>query len=123
MEPGVADFAPAQLIGITIEVRSDPSGTRARLEGDIDISVAGSVQEILLQAIRAHGPRLLLDLSGVSFLDCAGLRALLLTRRRVELRGGTLQLIAVSPSVRRILRLTGLQETFALDDALHHPAP
>lgn len=60
---------------LTIDIRSGPSGTRARVEGDIDISVATPVQEILLQAIRTHGPQLLLDLSGVSFLDCAGLRA------------------------------------------------
>jgi anti-anti-sigma regulatory factor len=29
----------------------------------------------------------MLDVSGVSFMDCAGLRALLLTRRRAEMRG------------------------------------
>jgi anti-anti-sigma factor len=96
--------------GLTIDVRSDPSGTRARVEGDIDISVVTPVQEILLQAIHTHGPLLLLDLSGVSFLDCAGLRALVMTRRRVELHGGSLQLVAPSAAVRRILRLTGLQE-------------
>jgi anti-anti-sigma factor len=97
---------------LTIDIRSGPTGTRARVEGDIDISVATPVQEILLQAIRTHGPRLLLDLSGVSFLDCAGLRALVHTRRRLELHGGSLHLVAASASVHRILKLTGLQDIF-----------
>jgi anti-anti-sigma regulatory factor len=39
-------------------------------------AVADRLQELLLRITRAHGPRLLLDLSAVSFMDCAGRRAL-----------------------------------------------
>ena len=61
------------------------------------------------------GARLLLDVSGVSFMDCAGLRALLTTRRRAELRGGFMRLIAVSRAVRRIIELTGAHEALAVE--------
>jgi hypothetical protein len=53
--------------------------------------------------------------SGVSFMDCAGLRALLTTRRRAELRGGFMRLIAVSRAVRRIIELTGAHEALAVE--------
>jgi anti-anti-sigma factor len=39
-------------------------------------AVADRLQELLRRITRAHGPRLLLDLSAVSFMDCAGRRAL-----------------------------------------------
>ena len=64
--------------------------------------------------MREYGARLLLDVSGVSFMDCAGLRALLTTRRRAELRGGFMRLIAVSRAVRRIIELTGAHEALAV---------
>jgi anti-anti-sigma regulatory factor len=37
-----------------------------RIEGEIDVCVADRLQELLLRITRAHGPRLLLDLSAVS---------------------------------------------------------
>ena len=48
-------------------------------------------------------------------LDCAGLRALLTTRRRAELRGGFMRLIAVSRAVRQIIELTGAHEALAVE--------
>ena len=65
--------------------------------------------------MREHDARLLLDVSGVSFMDCAGLRALLATRRRAELRGGFMRLIATSAAVRRIMELTGTHEALAAE--------
>jgi hypothetical protein len=55
------------------------------------------------------------DVSGVSFMDCAGLRALLATRRRAELRGGFIRLIATSAAVRRVIELTGAHEALATE--------
>ena len=46
----------------------------------------------------------MVDVSRVSFMDCAGLRALLATARRAELRGGRMRLIAASAAVRWIMR-------------------
>lgn len=105
----------ARSTGLTVYVRPGPTGTIARVEGEIDIYVEPRVKEFLLEVIRTHGPRLQLDLSGVSFLDCAGLRVLVVTRRRAELRKGWLRLVAASAPVRRIIGLTGLQGAFPVE--------
>jgi hypothetical protein len=68
--------------------------------------------------MRRHSASLLLDLSGVSFMDCAGLRALLLTQRRAGMRGGSVSLIAESPAVRRIIDLLGVRDAFPVRERL-----
>jgi stage II sporulation protein AA (anti-sigma F factor antagonist) len=72
----------------------------------------------MLAVMRRHSPLLLLDLSGVSFMDCAGLRALLLTQRRAGMRGGSVSLIAESPAVRRIIDLLGVRDAFPVRERL-----
>ena len=57
----------------------------------------------------------MLDVSGVSFMDCAGLRVLLATRRRAEMRGGCMRLIAASAAVRRIIEPTGAHDALVLE--------
>jgi anti-sigma B factor antagonist len=79
-----------------------------RIEGEIDVCVADRVQQLLLRIMRMHGPRLLLDLSAVSFIDCAGLRAVMLTLRHAELRGWSMRLIAASAMTRKMITLTGM---------------
>ena len=95
---------------LTLWVRPGGSGAVVWIEGEIDVCVADRLQELLLRIVRAHGPRLLLDLSAVSFLDCAGLRALVLTLRHAELCGWSVHLIAASAMVRRIITLTGAED-------------
>lgn len=56
----------------------------------------------------ADPPRLLLDLSGVSYLDLAGLDAVLHLQERWSNASGTVELVAPSPSVVRLLHETDL---------------
>jgi len=82
--------------------------------GEMDILSAPELREELLRLVRRRGPHLSLDLSGVTFMDCAGIRALLATRRRVQLEGGWLRIVRASPSACRTISLLGLQEALAL---------
>ena len=43
--------------------------------GDVDTNAAETFQDMMQSVMRRHSASLLLDLSGVSFMDCAGLRA------------------------------------------------
>jgi anti-anti-sigma factor len=55
-----------------------------------------------------------LDLSDVTFLDAAVLGALDAERQGLHAAGGRLTLTGVTPSVARLIRLTGLDETLGL---------
>jgi anti-sigma B factor antagonist len=82
--------------------------------GDIDLNSGPWLQEQLLRILRASGHRLLVDLSGVSFIDCSGLRMLLATCRSAEQQACSVSFIAVSGHVRRLAELTGLPEAIPL---------
>jgi anti-sigma B factor antagonist len=103
-------------MGLTLCVRPCGGSAEVRIEGEIDVCVADQLHELLLRIAQVHGPRLLLDLSAVSFMDCAGLRALVLTLRHAEQRGWSVHLTAASARVRKIITLTGLENALPVRD-------
>jgi anti-anti-sigma factor len=74
------------IMGVTLYVRPGDGGTIVAVSGEVDVCTKAQLQQALLPIIRERSTRLMLDLSGVSFMDCAGLRALLATRRRAAPR-------------------------------------
>lgn len=101
---------------LTLCVRPCDRGTIVWVGGEVDGNAAVPLQDLLLRVMRVHSPSLLLDLSGISFIDCAGVRALLLTQRRAELCNGSTSLIAASAAVRRMLDLARLRHVFPVQD-------
>ncbi len=109
---------PAQ---VSLTVLSRPAATIAMLEGDLDIASSQALRQRLLNV---PGPArlLVIDLSGVSFCDVAALAMLIGVQRRVRWRGITACLAAPRPQAAKLLRITGLDQSFTiyatLDDAL-----
>ena len=74
--------------------------------GDLDIACVPLLQDVLARVRR--GSDLVINLGGVTFIDCAGLGVLVSAHRRTQARGGTLSVAHVSTQVRRVLELTGV---------------
>jgi len=89
---------------------SHAGGDRALLtfSGEVDYAVASRFRQALVDLAEAGIVHLDLDLEGVSFIDSRGLSVLLHVRRRVLRQGGSLRVVALSPQVQRVLRVTGL---------------
>jgi anti-sigma B factor antagonist len=90
----------------------------AHVQGEIDLSNA---DEILLQAglevaVRGEGvPALVLDLTGVSYIDSAGIRALLELSERLSAQGRSMRVVVgEEASIARVLELAGVPELLAL---------
>ena len=67
--------------GLTVTTIERPGGIHVlTLVGDIDAATVGTLDEAL-----ATGDRLVVDLSRVAFLSCAGVRSLLAANARTEL--------------------------------------
>ena len=86
--------------------------------GEVDLDTASQLGDHALDAVRDVSPHVLLDLTGVTFMDSTGLKVLLSIQRRAVLAGGSFGVAGPSRSVRKILALTGLDQTFALHDTV-----
>ena len=105
-------------MALTLHVCPGDSSAVVWASGDVDTNVAEVFRDMMLSVMRRHSSSLLLDLSGVSFMDCAGLRALLMTRQLAAMRGGSVCLIAESPAVHRIIDLLGVRDVFPVCERL-----
>jgi anti-sigma B factor antagonist len=87
------------------------------------ITIAGEIDIATVPALRRHLLALppcstVLELSGVQLLSAAGLTELVNLRDRLTNADARLALAAAPPSVRRILAITGLDDTMTLTDTL-----
>lgn len=103
-------------LAVTV-ARPSHGSCRIAVVGDVDADVAPWLRQTLVDVVDDAGPgELSLDLSGVSFMDSAGLGALLHVRRWALASGSHLRVVDVSPELRRLLRITGVH-TVLLDEA------
>ena len=89
-------------------------GATLTLSGELDLLTAPILRSRLHEAASGAG-ELVVDLSAVTFMDCAGLEPLL--EARIYLRG-RLRLRGIPWSIVQILRVTGVLTTFTILDAV-----
>ena len=96
------------------ELTMDAQGDLLRVSGDIDLYVAPAFQERGTAHVRAAAvPQI--DMRGVSFLDSAGLAALVSLAREAQSGGKTLRLRATG-SPRRVLKITGIDQMITIEE-------
>src|ERR1700733_11544045 len=76
--------------------------------GEIDLTNAEGLRDALLAALNAGALGLVVDLTATTFLDSAGVTALVRASRRAAATEATLRLAVTSPSVLRVLDLVGI---------------
>jgi anti-sigma B factor antagonist len=83
-------------------------------EGEIDLSNSPLLKEQFDPAIAAQCPRVIVDLSGVSYLDSSGLAVLIEAQQSVQSYGGSLALCGLRESVRHIFAIARLDQVFRI---------
>ncbi|HEV2767799.1 MAG TPA: STAS domain-containing protein [Acidimicrobiales bacterium] len=99
-----------------LEIIVDQTGeyTVCRPVGELDAFTVGRFRETLTEL--GGGRRLLIDLSGVPFLDSAGLGALIGGVRRSREAGGDVAVYGARPAVARLLHTTGFDRVASVSD-------
>jgi anti-anti-sigma factor len=94
---------------------SEEDGTAVvHVAGEIDLSVRAEFARMLAQA-SAGGRDVVVDVSRTTFMDSAGLHALVTARHSQTAAGRSLVLRNPSASVRGILTMANLEEWFPID--------
>ena len=91
-----------------------------RVSGDLDLATSPRFSEALAAAAATR--HVVIDLTGCTFLDSSGVRALAQAARKIPEGERRVDVVAGSPGVRRVLEITGVDRMVpvhrSLEDAL-----
>lgn len=90
----------------------DPDTHLIAVRGEVHVSTAPEFSERLNDAIAGGKTGVVIDMTGVDFIDSTGLSVLLNALRRVTRQQGTLALAVSNPTVLRLFEITRLDSTF-----------
>ena len=100
-------------VSVSVEDREGDSRTVVRLVGEADVTTQELAE--VLSAEAAKRPRLLLvDVSGLTFIDSAALHQIVQAHRKLRADGGRLELVGPSHAVARILQLSALDQVISV---------
>jgi anti-anti-sigma factor len=89
--------------------RRDGEGTPViSAVGEIDLSTADAFEQEIAAVIGVGASDVVVDLSGVTFVDSAGINALLKGRRIADGHGRTFRVAGANGLVRDVLEMTGV---------------
>lgn len=91
-------------------------GTLASVTGELDLATAPRLEEALTG--RRTGERVVIDLSGCTFLDSSGVRVLASTVHAVSSEGARLELVVVDSGIARVLEITGIDSLMDIHTSL-----
>lgn len=81
----------------------------ATLDGEVDMANAGDLRDALLEAVTNHAPGLVMDLSGTTYLDSAGIHVVFELARKLHSRQQQLRVVVPAGApIRRVLTLTNV---------------
>jgi anti-sigma B factor antagonist len=88
--------------------------TIVNITGDVDFYSSRWLQEHLLRFLPRGGAQLVVNLSQVTFIDCRGLRTLIVTCRKAEEWACSIRFSEMSSPVQRVAELTGQREAIPM---------
>jgi anti-sigma B factor antagonist len=87
--------------------------TVVALKGEVDLENSPAARKLLLRSIDDAG-RVLVDLSGVTYIDSSGVASLVEALQASKKRGTEFALAAASEPTRRVLELARLDKVFTM---------
>ncbi|HEY8717009.1 STAS domain-containing protein [Pengzhenrongella sp.] len=103
-------------LSVTSRERGDC--TVIAVTGEVDVYTATALRERLADLIDAEHTDLIVDLTGVGFLDSTGLGVLVGALKKIRGLGGRLQLVIDQEKVMKLFRITALTQVFTIHDNL-----
>jgi len=85
------------------------------LKGEIDLHVSPGVESSLASMIAKRPEHVVVDFSGVTFIDSSGLAVLIKAMQDVKEYGGKFALAGINNNVRSIFEMARLDQVFLID--------
>ena len=85
------------------------------LEGEIDLNVTPALAGKFTPLIERQAEKIVVDLSGVTYMDSSGIAVLIDALQKVQAYGGKLILSGIRENVRKIFEIARLDKVFQLE--------
>lgn len=95
------------------EVRNEGNFTVVALRGEVDMARSPRARKLILDSLERNRP-LLVELSGVAYMDSSGVASLVEGLQQARKRGLGFALAGVSQPVMNVLRLARLDRVFTI---------
>ncbi|MFJ4953808.1 STAS domain-containing protein [Streptomyces sp. NPDC088760] len=121
-DPPTSHPRPATAVDVQVRTLA-PDRRLVTVSGQLDLHTAHGLADALEPLLGRNDQAVLVDLSGVTFLDSTGLTCLITAYRTARATGARLALIAPSRPVRTMLQLTGVDkvlDTYPSPEAAPH---
>jgi anti-sigma B factor antagonist len=110
-------------IRVGLSGRSIRGHTVLAISGELDIATTAVLRDRIAAVLDDRAVPVIIDLSRVSFCDASGLRMLVAVRHRADAHGCVVALAGPRPNVRRLLRITGLDQIFPIYSTVGQAVP
>jgi anti-sigma B factor antagonist len=103
-----------------IEIRAGEGGaaTVIAAHGELDVLTAASLRTAVGDVIDGGRAHLVLDASGITFMDSTGIGVLVIALRRTRALDGSFAIAGVQGRALRTFEMTGLARVFTLYDTV-----
>jgi anti-anti-sigma factor len=108
---------PGELL---VDDRDDGARHTVALRGELDLGTAADLEAAILGLCAGGATEIVLDLSELSFVDSAGLRAIVSARAMCEQHDCSLVLVHPRAQVKRLFELTGLLDRLSFYNRSNH---
>ena len=99
---------------LSVSPQTDGGVPVVAVSGEVDVYSAPALKEALAELLGTGATTVVVDLSGVGFLDSTGLGALVEARSATTEAGGTLPLVCSQQRILKLFTITGLDGVFAI---------
>lgn len=91
-------------------------GAVVHVEGELDMATAPALEEALDET--GFAQRVIIDLTGCTFIDSSAVRLLVASVRDSEAAGGSLELVAPNPGILKVLEISGVDTMLPVHSTL-----
>ncbi len=97
-----------------VSVRRDPDATIVTLAGEVDLRTSPQLRNTLHELLENRPPRIIIDLSDVSYVDSSGVGTIVELKRRAMRSGSDVILVGLQTRVRSVFEITRLDKFFTI---------
>ena len=103
---------------LEIVLSRETEGCVVTLRGEVDVYTAPALRNRLVEAVESECGVIIVDMTGVDFIDSSGLGVLVSALKRVREHDAIMRIVCSKESILKIFKITGLDRVFPISATL-----